>query len=71
MEGLDTRYYFQMFPDLLRNEQFEFNGRNRRPPKDPVNALLSFVYTLLTNEVLSAIKACGLDPYLGALHDIS
>jgi CRISPR-associated protein Cas1 len=38
---------------------------------DPVNALLSFVYTLLTNEVASAIKACGLDPYMGALHEIS
>lgn len=41
------------------------------PPKDPVNALLSFVYTLLTNEVISAIKTCGLDPYLRSLHEIS
>ena len=54
---------------MLRNEAFSFNGRNRRPPLDPVNALLSFVYTLLTNEVLSAIQAGGLDPYLGALHE--
>lgn len=46
-------------------------GRNKRPPLDPVNAMLSFVYTLLTNEVLSAIKAVGLDPYLGSLHEIS
>lgn len=56
---------------MIRNERFTFNGRNRRPPLDPVNALLSFVYTLLTNEVTSAINACGLDPYMGALHEIS
>ena len=55
---------------LIRNPDFTFNGRNRRPPRDPVNALLSFVYTLLTNEVQSAITAGGLDPYLGALHEI-
>lgn len=71
MEGAGARIYFQAFPRMLRNDAFTFNGRNRRPPLDPVNALLSFVYTLLTNEVLSAVKACGLDPYLGALHEIS
>jgi CRISPR-associated protein Cas1 len=70
MEGLGTRLYFSAFPYLIRNKEFSFTGRNRRPPKDPVNAMLSFVYTLLTNEVLSAIKTCGLDPYLGALHEI-
>ena len=59
------------FPHLIRNDTFFFNGRNRRPPRDPVNALLSFVYTLLTNEVLSAISACGLDPYMGSLHEVS
>ena len=71
MEGAGARIYFQAFPNMLRNDAFEFNGRNRRPPLDPVNALLSFVYTLLTNEVLSAVKACGLDPYLGSLHEVS
>jgi CRISPR-associated protein Cas1 len=71
MEGAATRAYFASFPLLIRNQMFQFKGRNRRPPLDPVNALLSFVYTLLTNEVLSAIKACGLDPYLGALHEVS
>ena len=70
-EGITTRLYFRAFPRLIRNERFTFNGRNRRPPLDPVNALLSFVYTLLTNEVLSAIKARGMDPYMGALHEIS
>jgi len=71
IEGAGARIYFSVFPLLLRTENFSFNGRNRRPPKDPVNALLSFVYTLLTNEVISAITTCGLDPYLGALHEIS
>jgi len=70
-EGAASRIYFNVFPSLIRNDRFFFNGRNRRPPLDPVNALLSFVYTLLTNEVLSAIKARGLDPYMGALHTIS
>ena len=71
LEGFASREYFKSFPMLLRNESFSFSGRNRRPPLDPVNALLSFVYTMLTNEVLSAINASGLDPYLGALHEVS
>jgi CRISP-associated protein Cas1 len=71
IEGAGSRIYFSVFPLLIRNDAFFFKGRNRRPPIDPVNALLSFVYTLLTNEVISAIKTCGLDPYLGSLHEIS
>jgi len=71
VEGAGARVYFSVFPKLIKNESFSFNGRNRRPPRDPVNALLSFIYTLLTNEVLSAIQTAGLDPYLGALHEIS
>ena len=70
LEGFAARIYFGAFPLLIRNPGFTFNGRNRRPPLDPVNALLSFAYTLITNEVLSAIKTVGLDPYLGALHEI-
>jgi CRISP-associated protein Cas1 len=70
LEGLGTRLYFARFERLIRAEGFAFSGRNRRPPLDPVNALLSFVYTLLTHEVLSAIQAAGLDPYLGALHAV-
>lgn len=70
-EGAATRLYFQVFPHLIRNNRLTFNGRNRRPPLDPINALLSFVYTLLTNEVLSCIKARGMDPYMGSLHEIS
>lgn len=71
IEGAGSRIYFNVFRHLLRHPGFTFTHRTRRPPLDPVNALLSFVYTLLTNEVISAIKTCGLDPYLGALHEIS
>jgi len=71
VEGAASRVYFELFGHMLLNDLFKFSGRNRRPPLDPVNALLSFVYTLLTNEVLSAIKSCGLDPYLGSLHALS
>ena len=70
IEGAAARVYFDAFRLLVRNPSFSFQGRNRRPPLDPVNALLSFVYTLLTNEVLSSIKSAGLDPYLGSLHDV-
>lgn len=71
IEGNASRIYFEAFPMLIINPLFEFRGRNRRPPLDPVNAMLSFVYTMLTNEVLSAINACGLDPYLGSLHAVA
>ncbi|RLB07408.1 MAG: CRISPR-associated endonuclease Cas1 [Deltaproteobacteria bacterium] len=71
IEGHASRLYYEVFPLLIRNSLFEFQGRNKRPPRDPVNAMLSFVYTMLTNEVLSAINACGLDPYLGSLHEVA
>jgi CRISPR-associated protein Cas1 len=71
IEGAATAVYYKVFAEMLTNPQFVFKHRSRRPPLDPVNALLSFVYTLMTNEVLSAIKTCGLDPFLGALHEVS
>ena len=69
IEGEAGREYFGVLDGLL-NEQagFSFNGRNRRPPLDPVNALLSFFYTLLTHECRSACEAVGLDPQVGFLH---
>ncbi len=70
LEGTASNVYFGCFGALIQNDAFSFTERNRRPPRDPVNALLSFAYTLLTNEVLSAVKTVGLDPYLGALHAI-
>lgn len=53
---------------LQQKEDFVFNGRNRRPPTDRVNALLSFSYTLLTNMTASALYCVGLDPYVGFMH---
>lgn len=70
IEGQGARLYFKVFHRLIKAADFTFTGRSRRPPLDPMNALLSFMYTLLTLEVLTAIKIVGLDPYLGALHDI-
>lgn len=67
-EGIGATRYFQALGHLIVNPGFTFTGRNRRPPKDPVNSLLSFGYTLLFNNVLSLIFAEGLNPYLGNLH---
>lgn len=67
-EGAGAAAYFSVFGKLLRNPDFRFDGRNRRPPLDPVNALLSLGYTLLTTLVESCLAVVGLDPYLGALH---
>ncbi len=68
LEGRGANLYFGVFAELLRVPGFSFSGRTKRPPLDPINALLSFTYTLLTNEVLTAVKITGLDPYLGTLH---
>jgi CRISPR-associated protein Cas1 len=57
-----------VFNSLLRSHGFEFSGRVRRPPGDPVNALLSFAYVLLASECASALAGVGLDPYVGFLH---
>ncbi len=70
LEGAAARAYFAAFPALILPdaEAFSFSGRNRRPPLDPVNALLSFVYTLLRHDMTSALEAAGLDPQVGFLH---
>jgi CRISPR-associated protein Cas1 len=68
IEGEAAANYFSVFNELLRGSGFVFAGRVRRPPTDPVNALLSFVYTLLTSECSSALQGVGLDPYVGFLH---
>lgn len=67
LEGAGTSRYFGVFDRLLKGD-WQFEGRNRRPPRDPVNALLSFGYVLLTNDVASAVNLVGLDPYVGFLH---
>jgi CRISPR-associated protein Cas1 len=71
IEGTAARRYFGEFAGMLtgaNQEQFDLEGRNRRPPRDPVNALLSFCYSLLTKELLLALRAVGLDPLLGFYH---
>jgi len=68
LEGEAASVYFGVFPHLLRAPGFEFSGRVRRPPGDPVNALLSFAYVLLASECASALAGVGLDPYVGFLH---
>jgi CRISPR-associated protein Cas1 len=67
-EGAAAKRYFKALGQLIINEGFTFTERNRRPPKDPVNSLLSFGYTLVFNNVLSLMLAEGLNPYLGNLH---
>ena len=70
LEGVGAAAYFGVLDQMiLRNkEDFFFYGRNRRPPLDNVNAMLSFSYSLLTNECASALESVGLDAYVGFLH---
>ena len=69
-EGEAANNYFAVFDDLIRvpNPEMRFKGRSRRPPLDRVNALLSFLYTLLTHDCRSAAEGVGLDPAVGFLH---
>ena len=69
-EGEAASIYFGILDQLIlqQKKEFVFQGRNKRPPQDPVNALLSFAYTLLTNTITSALETVGLDPYVGYLH---
>src|SRR5690606_29068824 len=69
-EGDAARAYFGAFDALItaQKEDFYFRERTRRPPLDNVNALLSFVYTLLTHDVAAALEGVGLDPAVGFLH---
>lgn len=69
-EGEAARTYFEVFDHLIvsQKKDFFFRGRNRRPPKDNMNALLSFLYTLLTSDTVGACEGVGLDPAVGCLH---
>lgn len=69
-EGEAADIYFSVFDHLIvaQKESMKFRGRTRRPPLDPVNALLSFVYTLLVHDVRGALETVGLDPAVGFLH---
>ncbi len=70
VEGDSAQRYFGAFDTLIRAEKpaFSFCGRSRRPPLDRINALLSFVYTLLMHDIVGALESVGLDPYVGFLH---
>lgn len=71
-EGLAANQYFAVFPHLILQQKtdFPFSGRNRRPPKDAVNAMLSLAYTLLANDTAAALETVGLDPYVGFFHTL-
>jgi len=69
IEGYTSAAYFRAFAKMFRKD-LAFTTRSRRPPRDPVNALLSFGYTLITNEIFSLLMGIGFDPYIGYLHGI-
>ena len=69
IEGLAAREYFACWQHMV-GKQWTFTGRNRRPPTDPVNSLLSFAYGLLRVQVTAAVHVAGLDPYIGYLHEV-
>ena len=68
LEGTGSAVYFGSFGQLITNTEFSFQSRNRRPPTDPINALLSLGYSLLRHDIQSAVNIVGFDPYLGYLH---
>jgi CRISPR-associated protein Cas1 len=77
IEGTAARVYFEAYGEMLRPPKedqdvakltFDFDGRNRRPPRDPVNSLLSLGYALLSKDLTIAAQTVGLDPYLGFYH---
>ncbi len=70
IEGNAAAEYFGVFQELIlhNRDSFRFDGRSRRPPLDPVNAMLSFAYSLLANDCASALHSVGLDPYVGFIH---
>jgi len=70
VEGAGAAAYFGCWRHLFRTDEATFTGRNRRPPRDPVNVLLSLGYTLLANAVHTQVNVAGLDPYAGCLHSV-
>jgi len=73
IEGTAARLYFEAYGSMLRPAEadrlvFDFDGRNRRPPRDPINALLSLGYSMLARDVMNTLIAVGFDPYMGFYH---
>lgn len=71
IEGIAASYFFKAFKMMFRDENLVFNVRRKNPSLDPINSLLSFGYTLVTNEILSVLIGQGFDPYIGFLHGIN
>ena len=70
LEGAATRVWYEAFGKRIQRSGFEFNTRTKRPPRDPINSLLSFAYSLIFGEMQTALLAHGLDPHPGLLHDL-
>ncbi len=73
IEGINAKRYFSVFEHQfseMGDGLAKFDGRSRRPPRDPINCLLSFLYAVLTNDALSAVESVGLDPQIGFLHTL-
>lgn len=70
LEGVNASRYFSVFDAMILQNKadFHFDGREKRPPCDPVNALLSFSYSIFANECASALQSVGLDPFVGFMH---
>ncbi|MCC6622974.1 MAG: CRISPR-associated endonuclease Cas1 [Deltaproteobacteria bacterium] len=70
LEGAAARLYFGSWPKMVRKRElgFDFESRNRRPPRDPINSLLSFAYAMLTKDAVVVLEAVGFDPFLGFYH---
>ncbi len=70
IEGKAAEQYFSVFDNMILNqkEDFKFTTRNRRPPRDNINAILSFAYTVLAGDCANALSSVGLDPYVGFMH---
>ncbi len=72
IEGQTAKSYFHIFDELFtsQKEDFKMNSRTKRPPLDRTNAVLSFLYTICTNDIASALECVGLDPYIGFFHTL-
>lgn len=72
LEGQSAKSYFYVFDTLFtqQKEDFALRSRSKHPPLDPVNAVLSFLYTVCTNDIASALECVGLDPYIGFFHTL-
>lgn len=70
IEGEIAKNYFAVFNRFFRNTKFSFNGRNKRPPLDEINCVLSFVYSMQANSITSALETAGIDAYYGYYHTL-